>query len=39
MAEGKLRTVVDSASPLKDVAKAMDHLAEGHARGKIIINP
>lgn len=34
---GKVRPVVDRTYPLSEVAKAMDYLDEGHARGKVSI--
>ncbi len=39
MAAGKLRTVIDTAYPLDEVALAMDQLAAGHISGKVVINP
>ena len=37
--EGAYRPVVDRVFPLADAAKAMDHLAAGHARGKVVVLP
>lgn len=34
---GKVVPVIDRHYPLSDVAKALQYLEEGHARGKIII--
>ena len=34
---GELRTVVDRVYPLEEIGAAMDHLAGGHARGKVIV--
>ncbi|MFR9751620.1 NAD(P)-dependent alcohol dehydrogenase [Nocardia sp. 004] len=34
---GQLRTVIDTIYPIADIRAAMDHLASGHARGKIIV--
>lgn len=39
MESGNLRTIVDTVYPLDDIAAAMDKLAEGHVRGKVIIKP
>ena len=39
MASGDLTTVVGETYGLDDIRNAMDHLAGGHARGKIIILP
>ena len=36
---GAFRPVVDRVFPLADAAKAMDHLAAGHARGKVVVVP
>lgn len=36
--QGQLRTVIDRTYPLADTAEAIRHLAEGHARGKILID-
>jgi NADPH:quinone reductase-like Zn-dependent oxidoreductase len=35
--EGKLRTVIDRRYPLEQTAAALDYLATGRARGKIIV--
>ena len=37
MAAGKLTPVVERAYPLTEVAAALNHLGEGHARGKIAL--
>jgi len=37
IATGKLKPVIDSRHSLSDAADAVRHLAEGHARGKVII--
>jgi NADPH:quinone reductase-like Zn-dependent oxidoreductase len=34
---GQVRSVIDRAYPLSDVATAIRHLIDGHARGKIVI--
>ncbi len=39
MASGDLRTIVDTTYDLDDIRAAMDHLATGRARGKILITP
>lgn len=39
MASGDLRTVIDRTCTLDEIREAMDHLAGGHARGKIIVTP
>ena len=36
---GAFRPVLDRVFPLADAAKAMDHLAAGHARGKVVVVP
>ena len=38
MQEGKVTPVIDSHYPLSEVAAAIRHSEDGHARGKIIIN-
>ena len=35
--DGKLRPVVEATYPLADVADALRHIGEGHARGKIVL--
>ncbi len=35
--DGRLRSVIDRTYPLSDAADAVRYLAEGHARGKVII--
>ncbi len=37
VAEGWLRSVIDRTYPLEQVAEAISYLAEGHARGKVLI--
>jgi NADPH:quinone reductase-like Zn-dependent oxidoreductase len=37
MAAGKLTPVIDKCYPLSEVSAAVRHLAEGHARGKVVI--
>lgn len=39
MESGDLQTVVDRTTGLDDIRDAMDHLATGHARGKVVITP
>lgn len=39
LAAGKLTPVIDRTYPLSEVPEAMRYMQEGHARGKIIINP
>ena len=34
---GKVRPVIDRTYPLSDVKAAFDHLAEGHAQGKVVV--
>ncbi len=36
--QGELRTVIDRTYPLSDTAEAIRYLAEGHARGKVLID-
>lgn len=36
--QGELRTVIDRTYPLADTADAIRYLAEGHARGKVVID-
>lgn len=36
--EGKIRSVIDRRYPLDQTAEAMRYAAEGHARGKVVIN-
>ena len=38
VAEGSLRSVIDRTYPLADTAEAIRYLAEGHARGKVLIS-
>lgn len=38
VASGELKTVIDSTFKFADAAKAFDHLADGHAVGKIVID-
>jgi NADPH:quinone reductase-like Zn-dependent oxidoreductase len=35
---GKIRPVIDREYPLREAAKAIRYVGEGHARGKVIIN-
>ncbi len=35
--DGQLRSVIDRTYPLSDAAEAVRYLAEGHARGKVIV--
>jgi NADPH:quinone reductase-like Zn-dependent oxidoreductase len=37
MASGKVRPIIDSCYTLSEVPEAMRYLAEGHARGKVVI--
>ena len=37
IATGKVKPVIDSRYPLSEASRAMRHLSEGHARGKIIV--
>lgn len=37
ISEGTLKPVIDSTFDFEDVAKAYDHLADGHAVGKIVV--
>ena len=39
MGSGDLKTTIDTTYGLDEIREAMDHLAGGHARGKIIITP
>jgi NADPH:quinone reductase-like Zn-dependent oxidoreductase len=34
---GKVRPVIDSVYPLRDIAEAFRRLGEGHARGKVVV--
>ena len=34
---GQLRSVIDRTYPLSDAANAVRYLAEGHARGKVVV--
>lgn len=36
--QGELRSVIDRTYPLADAAEAIRHLADGHARGKIVVS-
>jgi NADPH:quinone reductase-like Zn-dependent oxidoreductase len=38
LAAGKVTPVIDRSYPLSEVAEAMRYLAEGHARGKVVIS-
>jgi NADPH:quinone reductase-like Zn-dependent oxidoreductase len=35
--EGKVTPVIDSTYPLSDTASALQHVAAGHARGKVVV--
>jgi NADPH:quinone reductase-like Zn-dependent oxidoreductase len=37
--QGSLRPMVDRTYPLSEAAKAMQHLEDGHARGKVVVIP
>ena len=37
--DGKIKPVIDRRYPLDKAADAMRYLGEGHARGKVVINP
>eukprot|EP00877_Chromochloris_zofingiensis_P015047 jgi/Chrzof1/9797/Cz04g16010.t1 len=37
MDEGRVKLVVHQVYPLKDIAKAHDHVAAGHTRGKVVV--
>lgn len=37
MADGRIRSVIDSRYPFEDVAEAFRHLGEGHPQGKIVV--
>jgi len=39
MENGELRTIIDSRHSLDDARAAMEHLATGRARGKILLVP
>ena len=39
MRQGKLKAVIDSRFPLSEVPAAIRHSEDGHAQGKIVINP
>jgi NADPH:quinone reductase-like Zn-dependent oxidoreductase len=36
--QGKVTPVIDSTYPLSEAAKAIGHVGEGHARGKVIVS-
>ena len=38
VAAGKLRSVIDRTYPLEATPEAIRYLAEGHARGKVLID-
>jgi NADPH:quinone reductase-like Zn-dependent oxidoreductase len=38
LASGKVKPVIDRRYRLDDVAEAMEYLAAGHARGKVVVN-
>ena len=35
--DGKLTSVIDSAYPLDEIGAALEHMGEGHPRGKIVV--
>ena len=35
---GKVKPIIDKTYPFEQVAQAFDYLADGHAKGKIIIH-
>jgi len=35
---GKIEPVIDRRYPLSELAEAIRYVAEGHARGKVVIN-
>jgi NADPH:quinone reductase-like Zn-dependent oxidoreductase len=37
VASGKVKPVIDSLYPLSETSRAVRHLAEGHARGKVVV--
>lgn len=37
MATGKLTSVIDRTYPLDEIAGALQHMGEGHPRGKVVI--
>ncbi|MET0560408.1 MAG: zinc-binding dehydrogenase [Gaiellaceae bacterium] len=37
MESGKLTSVIDSTYPLDEIAGALQHMGEGHPRGKIVV--
>lgn len=37
MSSGDVKATIDSVYPLKDAAKALDRVATGHARGKVLV--
>lgn len=39
LAEGKLTPIVDRAYPLAGAVEALERLASGQARGKLILTP
>ena len=39
MASGRLHMPIDSVYPLTEIEEALDHLSEGHAAGKVIVEP
>jgi NADPH2:quinone reductase len=39
VADGKLRPVIDRRYPLDQIVAALRWVEDGHARGKVIVNP
>ena len=39
LARGVLRPVLDTVYPLEDTAAAVEHIAAGRARGKVVVTP
>jgi len=37
IADGTIRPIIDNTYPLNQVSEAYDHLADGHAVGKIVV--
>lgn len=35
--DGKVRPVVERSHPMQDVAEALCHVGEGHARGEVVL--
>ncbi len=36
--KGKLKPVIDKKYPLKETARSIDYLEQGHAKGKVVIS-